>query len=316
MAWIILKKPNNLVSYSDELKNSENYISGEEISRVLKISRAGIWKHMQELRDLGYDIAAVPHLGYKLVKTPDRLYPWEVKHGLKTKLLGKQVDYHDKVSSTMDAAWDIGRSESLEGGVVCAEYQSKGRGRQKRPWVSQKFKGLYFSIILKPDIAPAKIPCITLLSAVAVVAAVKKMTSLSLSIKWPNDILIGKEKLAGILTELNAEQDRANFEGVGIGINVNNKPQELVEGAVSLRSALNRKTDRVRLLKVILEEFERVYLDFKKNGPALMIDEWRKHSYIWGSKVKVVYPKTEIKGEAVDLDSDGALLVRKSSGVI
>ena len=134
------------VTILDFLRDKEGHVSGEDIAAKLKLSRQALWKHMQELRDLGYEIAAVPHLGYRLIKIPDRLYPWEVRHGLTTKVLGREVYHHDKVSSTMDLAWDVGRSENAEGAVVCAEYQSKGRGRQKRHWVSPRSKGLYFSI--------------------------------------------------------------------------------------------------------------------------------------------------------------------------
>jgi BirA family biotin operon repressor/biotin-[acetyl-CoA-carboxylase] ligase len=298
------------------LKEKDGYSSGEDIATKLGLSRQGLWKHMLQLRHLGYDIVAVPHLGYALRKSPDKLYPWEVQYRLNTKFLAKDIRYYEKISSTMDMAWQMGTKGAPEGTVVCAEYQSKGRGRQGRRWISAKSKGLCFSVILRPQILPSKIPCITLLCAVAVEAAIKKETSLSLSIKWPNDILIGEQKLAGILTELNAEQDKINFVVVGIGINVNNTRSELLKQATSLYSVLGKKIDRIKLFKTVLEEFERIYLDFKKNGPAFIIDEWRKHSYIWASRVRVSYPYGQIEGEALDLDSDGALLVRTSSGVI
>ncbi|MBN2119671.1 MAG: biotin--[acetyl-CoA-carboxylase] ligase [Candidatus Omnitrophica bacterium] len=298
------------------LKDKENYSSGEDIAHKLALSRQALWKHMQELRHLGYDIVAVPHLGYRLLKIPDKLYPWEIKYRLNTKFLGKHIHYFEKISSTMDVAWDLGKEKTSEGTLVCAEHQTKGRGRLRRHWVSPKSKGLYFSLILRPDVLPSKIPCITLLSSVAVSLAIKKMVDISLSIKWPNDILIDNAKLAGILTELSAEQDKINFVVVGIGVNVNNTRTDLPKGAVSLYSSFGKKFDRIGLLRIILEEFEKVYLDFKANGPAFIIDQWRKLSYIWGSRVKVTLSSGKIEGEALDLDSDGALLVRTSSGVV
>lgn len=298
------------------LRGKENYISGEDLAHRFKLTRQGLWKHIQELRSLGYDIVAVPHLGYKLLKVPDKLYSWEIKYRLNAKIIGGQVSYYDKISSTMDAAWDLGKNGAPEGTVVCAEHQTKGRGRLGRKWISPQSKGLYFSIILRPDILPQKIPCITLLSAVAAATGIKRTTNLSLSIKWPNDILIENKKLAGILTELNAEQDRINFVVVGIGINVNNSRTEMPEEAVSLYLSLHKRVNRLDLIRSILEEFERIYLDFKINGPDLIINKWRELSYIWGSKVKVLLASRTIKGQALDLDSDGALLVRTDSGVI
>lgn len=298
------------------LREKENYISGEELAHKLHLTRQAFWKHIQELRNLGYEIIAVPHLGYKLTKIPDKLYPWQVKFKLNSKFIGKEIFYFEKTTSTMDEALGLGKDNAAEGAVVCAEYQTKARGRLGRKWLSAKSKGLYFSIILKPKIPPSKIPCITLLSAVAVVRAVKKLTGLSLSIKWPNDVLIEDRKLAGILTELNAEQDRINFIVVGVGVNVNNTKSELPPKAVSLNAVLGRKVNRLELLQRILEEFEVVYVDFKHKGSSPIIDEWRKLSYIWGSKVKALLPDKTIKGEALDLDSDGALMVRTDSGMV
>ena len=153
----------------------------------------------------------------------------------------------DKLSSTMDMALSLGSDSIPQGAVVYAECQTKGRGRLGRKWVSPKSKGLYFSVILRPGLPLSKISCITLLSAVAVVLALNKEASLPLSIKWPNDILIGNKKLAGILTELNAEQDRVNFVIVGIGLNINNRANEMPAGAVSLYSASGRKFDRLNI---------------------------------------------------------------------
>ncbi len=298
------------------LKQSSGYFSGEELSGKLGFSRQGLWKYIRELKELGYEISAVPHLGYKLDKCPDRLYPWEIKHNLKVKYLGKEIVYYDKVSSTMDAAWELGCNCAVEGTIVCAESQSKGRGRLGRKWISPKYKGIYFSVILRPGISLTDAPCITLLTAVALVRQLKRSANLDISIKWPNDILSGGRKLAGILTELNAERDRVNFIVSGMGLNVNSVEKEIPPEAVSLRILLGRKIDRVNFFKGILCEFEDVYREFKLNGPKKIISEWRAFSYIWGKRIKVSTSNRVIEGVALDLDSDGALLIRLDSGVV
>jgi BirA family transcriptional regulator, biotin operon repressor / biotin---[acetyl-CoA-carboxylase] ligase len=298
------------------LRDSEVYVSGQDIARKLSLSRQGLWKHIQDLRRLGYEIEAVPHLGYKLLKRPDRLYPWEIEDVINTKSLGKKIVYYDSVFSTMDKAWELGEQGSREGVLVCAEKQTKGRGRLGRSWISPKYKGLYFSLLLRPDILPSNISCITLLSALAVLKGIKKEINIPLSIKWPNDILAGDKKLAGILTEAHTEQDRINFIVSGIGININSKADELTPGAVSLYLCLGRKADRLKILKGILEEYEKYYTEFKLRGPAAAIEEWKKFSYVSGVRVKVLGIKGFIEGRAIDLDSDGALLIRKDSGMV
>ena len=298
------------------LKQSSGYLSGEELSEKLGFSRQGLWKHIHELKELGYEISAVPHLGYKLDKCPDRLYPCEVRYGLKAKSIGREVVYYDKLSSTTDEAWQLGCDNASEGTVVCAESQSKGRGRMGRIWVSPKYKGIYFSVIFRPGVPLTEIPCITLLTAVALVRRLKRLANLDISIKWPNDILSGGRKLAGILTELNAEQDRVNFVIAGMGLNVNNTEKELPKEAVSLRTLLGRKLDRVSLFKEILSELDDVYREFKRNGPKKILSEWRTFSYTWGKRIKVSTPNRVIEGVALDLDTDGALLIRLDSGVV
>jgi len=239
------------------LKTAEGYLSGEEISRHLKISRAGIWKYIQELREAGYDIIAVPHLGYRLISRPDKLFPSEVQSGLGTKILGKDIKYFDSVASTMDVAFQLGIEGASEGTVVCAESQTKGKGRLGRSWNSPKAKGIYMSVILRPKLMPADLTQLTLLSAVAVCETVRKFCNLPAKIKWPNDILINDKKIAGILTELSAEMDRVRFLVIGIGINVNTPLSQLPPNATSIKNEIGQKSSRIDLVQEILQGHDR-----------------------------------------------------------
>lgn len=300
------------------LKKREEYISGEEISESLNISRQALWKNIQNLRDLGYDIVAVPHLGYKLVSRPDRMFPWEIQQDLGTKFIGRNIYYHEAVSSTMDIAFEAGANDLSmpEGSVFLSETQTKGKGRLGREWLSPKYKGLYLSIVLKPKILPSHASLLTLLTAVGICEAVKELKGLEAKIKWPNDILINDQKAAGILTEINAETDIIHFVVIGIGINVNNDKKALPTGAISLKEETGEHVDRVFLLQEVLRYIEINYLLFLQGQTNEIIDKWRLFNTTLGKRVKVHLQTGYLEGEAVDIDADGALLLRKDSGVI
>ena len=296
------------------LRKKQDFVSGEEISRHLKISRQALWKHVHELREKGYSIEAVPHLGYKLIASPDRLYPEEIE-GAGTSFIGRRAYYFEKTPSTMDEAMRLGASEP-EGTVIASESQSRGRGRLGRSWSSPKYKGIYVSIVLKPDIPPAAAPALALLSAVGICEGIGENTGLHPGIKWPNDIMLGGRKLGGILTEMEAELDKVLFLVIGFGLNVNNERDELVEGAVSLKQAAGSPVNRVDLLKAVLRSIEQDYLTFRARGIGPVLEKWKSHSVTLGRKVKVDCFNQHIEGEAVDIDSDGGLMVRRESGIV
>ncbi|MCX5700574.1 MAG: biotin--[acetyl-CoA-carboxylase] ligase [Candidatus Omnitrophica bacterium] len=297
------------------LKREKDYISGEEISSHFKISRQALWKHIQELKDLGYNIAAVPHLGYRLESSPDRLFDFEVKNGLDTKVLGRKILYFDSLNSTMDMAMQLGIKGASEGTMILAEAQNKGRGRLGRIWSSPKYKGLYFSLILRPDLLPAQASILTFMAAISICEAVKEVAGIDAQIKWPNDILVHSKKLGGILTEISAETDKVNFVNIGIGINVNNDKKSLISGATSLREQKKEEVSRLELLQEILRRLEANYLLLAKKGSSIIIDKWRQNNLTLGRRVKVYCQSKHIEGEAVDIDKDGGLLIRKDSGL-
>lgn len=300
----------------DYLNKKHDYLSGDQISKHLGISRQGLWKHIQELKDSGYQIVAVPHLGYRLESCPDRLFVFEVARGLNTKFIGKKIHYFDCLASTMDMAMQLGMDGAANGSVVLAESQIKGRGRLGRGWLSPKYKGIYLSLILRPKILPAACPILTLMSAVSICEAVKEVIDLDVQIKWPNDLLIHNKKVAGILTEMNAEVDKVNFVVIGIGLNVNNDKKSLIAGATSLKEQQGEEISRVVLLQEILRKIEENYFLLEAKGEVEIINKWRNFTLTLGTRVKVDYQHKHIEGQAIDIDSDGALLIRKDSGFI
>ena len=290
------------------------FISGEEISEKLKISRAAVWKHIEQLRREGYEISGEPHVGYRLTGRPDKLIPEEISHGLGTKIIGRKIYSYETTDSTMDVAHKLAGSGSLEGTVVFSEGQSKGRGRMGRHWVSPKGKGIYFSPILRPEVSPAEAPKITLMSAVAVALAIRKFTHLGALIKWPNDILINDRKVCGILTEMSAEVNTVTYMVLGIGINVNTAKIDLPKEATSLKAEAGEEISRVELTQEVLRELERQYHIFKEKGFSKIIEEWKGLSHTLGEEVKITCHGRKIEGTAVDLDASGALVVRTDNG--
>lgn len=300
------------------LKRTSGYVSGEEISAGLGLSRSAIWKHIQGLRESGYDIAAVPHLGYKLVSCPDRLFPWEIKFRLKNRFIAGVVDYYETLPSTMDKAMELAINGSPEGTLVISEGQIQGKGRMGRVWLSPKYKGIYFSLIIRPAIPPQQTPVLTLICAVVICEVLRQQLNLEAQIKWPNDILLNNKKVGGILTELSAEMDMVHAVIVGVGINVNNDKKTLPSSAGCLKQEAGYEINRLNLLQGILRCFEKEYLQFQRRGIEQALDKWRHYSGTLGRRVRLSMSRGrhQLVGEAVDIDDNGGLLIRQDSGLI
>jgi len=292
------------------------YVSGEELSRSVGVSRTAIWKEIQHLRAEGYRILAQPHAGYQLAGIPDRLTPQELGWDLKTRRIGRRIYAYDATDSTMDIAHRLAGAGEPEGSVVVAERQSRGRGRLGRSWLSPKGKGIYISVILRPTVQLQTVPLVTLMAAVAAARAVERETGLRPGIKWPNDLMLGGKKIAGILTELNAELNRARYVIIGIGMNVNTPKTQLPARATSLAEEKGGRLDRVSLARALLVEVDRAYAEFLSEGFDGILEAWRGFASFLGRRIRVVAEGRTVDGQAVDVDSNGALLVRTDNGFV
>jgi len=292
-------------------------VSGEELGKSLGISRAAIWKHIRELRREGYQIDSLPGQGYVFVSAPDSLLPEEVRTGLETRVLGQEIVYHRTVTSTQEVAREMAARGAREGTIILCETQSEGRGRIGRAWASPS-GGVYFSIILRPLLRPTQALRLPLIAGLAVAQAIRGLTGLKPELKWPNDIIINDRKAGGILTEINAEVDRLHWIIMGIGLNVNTPggllPDEVKDLATSLQREQGNPISRVSLLQGILTELEQLYEDFRRSGFETARLKWKSMSYTIGKEVTVCSAAEEVTGRAVDIDSDGALIVVKSDG--
>ncbi len=292
------------------------FVSGEELSRLIGVSRTAVWKEIEKLRAEGYKILAQPHSGYQLVGVPDRLTAQELTWNLKTQRIGRKVHAYESTDSTMDVAHRLAAAGEPEGTVVVAEQQEKGRGRMGRRWFSPKGKGIYCSVILRPSMQPAQVPLVTLMAAVAAAQAVEAATELKPEIKWPNDLLIGSKKVAGILTELSAELNRVNYVVLGIGMNVNTPRRDLPAHATSLAEELGKKVDRLQVARSLLEQMDRLYGVFLQGGIAPVLEAWRRYAGFLGRRIRVALEGRVVDGQALDVDASGALLVRTDSGLV
>jgi len=299
-------------------KHPSAFLSGQEISRRLKVSRTAVWKRLRRLRTLGYEIEASTRSGYRLIQSPDLLTPSEINPILKTKWMGRTIHHFQTLDSTNSEAYQLALNGAKEGEVVISESQKKGRGRLGRQWFSPPFLNLYLSVILRPKISPHQASLITLMAAVATADAIQKFSGLLPLIKWPNDILLRGRKVAGLLNEIHSEMDRIHFVILGIGVNLNMDEKmfskEIRAVATSLKIEMGQKVSRKAFLQFFLQELEKWYSIFLEEGGAVILKAWRDRAHIKGRQVRVTSFGETVAGIAIDVDSDGALILETEDG--
>jgi BirA family transcriptional regulator, biotin operon repressor / biotin---[acetyl-CoA-carboxylase] ligase len=298
-------------------ENATIVISGARIAREVGMSRSTVWRWVQELRKLGVQVKGQPRTGYFLEKVPDVLTPDLLRKRLKGNLFGKRVFHFFKTDSTNRVAMELGYAGEPEGTVVLAEAQTAGRGRSGRSWHSERGTGLYFTILLRPRLAPAQAPLLTMLAGVSAHTAITAQTGLVPELKWPNDLLLNGKKLGGILTEMHAEPSQVRFVIVGIGINVNQEkfPGELSSMATSIRKESGRASYRLELLVRLLVQFESDYNRFLREGPSFVVARFeRVSSFANGRRVRVETGVETYLGTTSGLSPEGLLLVERDSG--
>lgn len=296
------------------LRRQEGFLSGEDIGRELSITRAAVWKGIKKLREEGYEIEAVTNRGYRLTN-PETMYnKRELEQGLKTKTMGQTIYFYEETDTTNNRARELALEGAPEGTLVVAEKQTAGRGRRGKVWESPLGTGIWMSLVLRPQIAPAEASVLTLLCGLATAEAIEAETGLSAGIKWPNDILINGKKAVGILTEMDCEMSEVHFVIPGIGINVNTAsfPPEIAEIATSLYLECGKTVSRRRLVHKVLERLEEHYETFLRTGSfAAMLEDYRKHCITLGKEVHVL-GREPFFAEALNITPEGELLVRRA----
>lgn len=299
-------------------KADGNFVSGQQISKDLHVSRTAIWKHIYVLKERGYIFESSTRKGYRLIYAPNLLTPLEIDSALHTETFGRHVVYLESTQSTNEEAKKIAREGAEEGTIVVAEEQITGHGRLARGFYSPFAKGIWFSLILRPKFFPMEASKCTLLAAVGVCRGIRRMGLADAGIKWPNDILVHGKKLVGILTLMSASMEKIDYIIMGIGINTgikkNEFPEDFREGATSfLNEGIN--VSRKDLLAAILGELEKEYSIAQNEGFDKVLDDWRALSVTLGQEVRVIFGDDSYTGKAVDIDRDGCLLVNTGSEV-
>jgi BirA family transcriptional regulator, biotin operon repressor / biotin---[acetyl-CoA-carboxylase] ligase len=298
---------------------ADDFVSGEAISGKLGLSRAAVWKHVDALRGQGYRIDALPARGYRLVAIPDRLGALEVGPLLQTHDLGQRLHWSAELPSTNDRARELAEDGADHGEVVIAESQTAGRGRRGRTWSSPAGRNLYMSVILRPQLPPQRAPELTLVASLAACDACRQ-AGVDAGIKWPNDVLVGDRKVAGILTEMSAEADAVHWVVLGIGVNLNSSaadfPDDLRDSATSLAIERGQPVPRALFAAALLSTLEQWLDVHAADGFGPIREAWRTRSCTLGREVRVDADGAEVAGVAEDIDESGALLVRTASGLL
>lgn len=294
------------------LRETGDYVSGQELCEKFGVSRTAIWKGIRQLREAGYEIEAVQNRGYRLLGAPDVLDESELRSIRRTEWVGSEIVCLSEVDSTNTRAKRLAEEGYPSGTLVVAEQQNSGRGRRGRGWEAPQGAGIYMTLILKPEIEPDNASMLTLVAALAVSAAVRNLTGRPAGIKWPNDIVMSGKKICGILTEMSAQVDYVNHVVIGIGINVHNKsfPEELSQMATSLYLETGKRYNRADLIEEVWEQFEHYYDIFMQTQDLDgLTGEYNDHLVNMYQEVRVQDSKEPFDGRAMGITARGELMV-------
>ncbi len=301
------------------LRESGGYVSGEEISNQMGVSRTAIWKQICDLRDEGYDISAVSKRGYILKSEPDIMTKEAVLSQISTETFGRKMEYFDEIDSTNNYCKRQAEMGAEHGFLVVADRQVSGRGRRGRVWETPSGISIAMSLLLRPDIATECASMITLVAALSVAHAIRNVSGLDAKIKWPNDIVINGKKVCGILTEMSVEFSAINYVVVGIGINVNNAsfPEEIADVATSIYLEGHEMVSRSKLIAEILINFERYYRIFlETQDMSGLKDVYEERLVNKDERVRVMSAngKVDDEGTALGIDDIGRLVIKSDDG--
>lgn len=300
------------------LKESSSYISGQQLCDHFQVSRTAVWKVMEQLKKEGYTIEAVRNKGYRLLDSPDVLSKAEIESLVTTKWAGRQVVYYDETDSTNNQAKAAGEKGEVHGTLFVADRQTAGKGRRGRGWESPSGNSVSMTILLRPEIPPVKAPMLTLVMALAVADGIRDVLGVDAGIKWPNDIVLNKKKICGILTEMSTEIDYINYVVIGVGINVNQEtfPDEIKETATSLKVETGKPVKRAGVIAAVMERFEQYYEQFVQREDLSGIREAYEACLVNRDRdVRVLDPAGAYEAHAKGINDTGELIVVLPDGI-
>jgi BirA family biotin operon repressor/biotin-[acetyl-CoA-carboxylase] ligase len=300
--------------------HNTEYLSGQDLSDVLRISRVAVWKHIKKIQELGYTVESKQKLGYKLISNSELLLPWEITANLKTKIIGRQAYYFDSIDSTQNQALKMAEDVANDGTIIVASKQTGGHGRSGRKWVSPK-GGIWISIILHPTFDISITTLFPIASALALSIAIEKTFSIQPELKWPNDLTIKGKKVAGMLVDVSLESNKIENLVLGVGINFDVNAKQIEKslkgtpnfyGVASL-SDQKQNIKPIQLVQTFLIELEKIYKSLNAKQTKKIISEWTVRSSTIGKNVELNISDSKIKGKAIKIDDDGALVVSENN---
>ena len=299
------------------LRESREFISGQELCEKFSVSRTAVWKIIKQLKEEGYEIEAVQNKGYRLLKMPDILSRSEIESRLEGEWIGNRVYFEEEVDSTNTWGKRLAEEGAPHGTLVVADEQTQGRGRRGRSWESPRGTTVSMTLILRPDLEPVRASMLTIVMGLSVAQGLQELLDVPVQIKWPNDAVLNGHKLCGILTEMSTQIDYINHVTVGVGINVNMTefPEEIRGTATSLRLETGHVVKRARLIAAIMERLEQNYGIFlQTEDMSGLMEKYSSLLVNQGKEVMVLGAKEEYKAYAVGINNTGELIVRREDG--
>jgi len=302
--------------------HNTEYLSGQDLSDVLRISRVAVWKHIKKIQELGYNVESKQKLGYKLISNSESLLPWEITSNLKTKIIGKQAYYFDSIDSTQNQALKMAQDVANDGTIIVAAKQTGGKGRDGRKWMSPK-GGIWISIILHPKFDISITTLFPIASSLALSLAIEKVFSIKPELKWPNDLTIKGKKVAGMLVDVSLESNKIENLVLGVGINFNVNAKQIEKSlkgtpnfyGVSSLSDQKQNIKPVQLVQAFLLELEKIYKNLHEKQIKKIISKWTSRSSTIGKNVELNTIGSKIKGKAIKIDDDGSLVVSENNKI-
>jgi len=292
------------------------FLSGQDMSDILKISRVAVWKDIKKIRSLGYKVESKQNIGYRLVDSSKLPLPWEIKENLNTEFLGKRIYYFNTIDTTQNFAMKISSKKNENGSIVISKKQTGGRGRMKRKWKSP-VGGIWMSVIIHPEFDITYTTLVPIATSLALCIAIEKTLKINTKLKWPNDITLKGKKVAGVLTDASITSNHIESVVLGIGINFKINPNEL-ESSIKktpnfygVTTLVKKNESMVPLIKQFLYELENVLKLINSAQIKKIRNEWTKRSSTIGKNISIVTNDGHIRGRALKIDNDGGLVISK-----
>ena len=300
--------------------HQSEFLSGEKLSKSLSLSRAAVWKNIKKLKSLGYKIESRSKSGYRLQHSTNLLVPWEVSDGLQTDIIGRKIYYFEMIDSTQNFALELAKRPHENGSLIIADRQTQGRGRLNRKWVSPK-GGIWMSILLKPNFEPSYTSLFPMATSLALAVSIEKTLKIKPELKWPNDVTINGNKVAGILIDASVESNKIDYLIIGIGINFKINPGTVSKSIKQKKYGIttlvtkNQDTSPVKLVQQFLAELEKTYNGIVSGNVGTIRKEWMKRSSTIGKNVTVTTTTGTLKGKVTGIDKTGALVLSRNGKV-